>query len=75
MEETPTARASRDARSAAPTTEASPAEPRDLPVRAATAAVISKAPLQPHELDGALDGIEITRLPWGYAVTITTSTS
>lgn len=76
MEETSTARASREACSADPTTEASPADPLGHPVRAATTAdASSRVPLQPHELDGALDGLEITRLPWGYAVTRTTSTS
>jgi hypothetical protein len=34
--------------------------------------VTQSPPGTPHALDTASDGVEITRLPWGYAVTITT---
>lgn len=44
--------------------------------RPATKAALANSPtIKLHELDSALDGIEITRLPWGYAVTRKTSTS
>ncbi|MDR6234664.1 hypothetical protein [Pseudomonas oryzihabitans] len=65
MEETRIARADRDVPSADLTTETSPGKPEPAPNPA--------IPLP--ELDRTLDGIEITRLPWGYAVTRTTSTS
>ncbi|MDR6677115.1 hypothetical protein [Pseudomonas oryzihabitans] len=65
MEETRIARADRDVPSADLTTETS----ADTPEPAHHPAI----PLP--ELDHTLDGIEITRLPWGYAVTRTTSTS
>ena len=43
--------------------------------KSATDAVFAKGPNSKlHELDSALDDIEITRLPWGYAVTRKTST-
>ncbi len=65
MEETRTARVDQDVPSAELTTETSagapePAHHPDIPS---------------PPLDRTLDGIEITRLPWGYAVTRTTSTS
>ena len=41
----------------------------------ATDAVFAKSPnIKLHELESAVEGIEITRLPWGYAVTRKTST-
>ncbi len=41
----------------------------------ATDAVFAKSPtIKLHELDSASDDIEITRLPWGYAVTRKTRT-
>lgn len=41
----------------------------------ATDAVFAQSPtIKLHELDSASDDIEITRLPWGYAVTRKTRT-
>lgn len=38
-------------------------------------ASVTQAPSStPHALDAESAGVEITRLPWGYAVTITTRT-
>lgn len=63
-------------------------EPDDLPAEAAPPldvppggqagagrASVTQAPSStPHAFDAESAGVEITRLPWGYAVTITTRT-
>jgi len=47
----------------------------DLFAKPAPHASLAKSPtIQLYELDNALDGVEITRLPWGYAVTRKTRT-
>lgn len=51
-----------------------PGVPSDTP--AATQAVPPHSTsIKLPELDGPVEGIEITRLPWGYAVTRTPRTS
>ncbi|MDT3721087.1 hypothetical protein [Pseudomonas oryzihabitans] len=58
-----------------------PGVPSDTPAATRAVAPATQA-VPPHstsiklpELDGPVEGIEITRLPWGYAVTRTPRTS